>query len=257
MCYHKEKQLKELKMKKILENFKKMPLLFKIATIAFIAALLILLFATLAEYIGDIFFFGLFQAMFANVYGFFAVIVYFLQTLLQIVFVAALVIAMFTKNKGNVSFVLLCKAIIISISMFLVSPFTRVTLVISYGFRASIISGSVIFNGLISLLYMLGLISLAILILKGYGKFTKLAGFITGGVFLIIDIVYFVEMISAIVDSVKDFLSGRIASGIFGLLGGVVSDCASIILVAGFVVMCLSAALSAKGLPKQEQKEEE
>ena len=87
MCYHKEKQLKELKMKKILENFKKMPLLFKIATIAFIAALLILLFATLAGYIGDIFFFGLFQAMFANVYGFFAVIVYMLFSLIIFIIV--------------------------------------------------------------------------------------------------------------------------------------------------------------------------
>ena len=244
-------------MSKLFEKFKKMPLLLKIATIAFLAALAALVFATLLGYIGDIFIFGLFGQMFAGVSGFVSVILYFVKTLLHVAFVAILLLAMLSGNRGRISFVILCKAVIMSASMFFITPLKRLLLVITNGFSASIISGGVIFAGFVSLIYMFALISVAILLLKGYGKYTKLAGFITGGVFAAITVVYCVDIISVIIGSIKDFIQGNAAGGVFGLLSDTVGYIAAICLAAGFIALCLSAALSAKGafIPKKTVKE--
>lgn len=240
-------------MKKIIENFKQMPLFYKIASFTFLAALVIFIFSTFIGYIGDIFFFGIFKAMFENIYGFFAVILYFIETILQILFVAALIIAMLSGEKKNVAFVLLCKAMIVAINLFFVNPFRRVLLVMSYGFKASIIPGSTVFGGFISFIYMLALIALAILLLNGFGKFTKIAGFITIGVFSVTVIYNIIDLISAMVQSVKDFIQGSIAEGVFGLTAEATKCCALIVLMCGFIVLALAVifASKAKRIPKE------
>ena len=244
-------------MSKIFAEFKKMPLLYRIAAIAFLAALAVLLFATLLGYIGDIFFFGIFKFMFTNVYGFFYVVLYFIQSILQIVFVAALVVAMVSGKKGNVSLVLLCKSVLISIGMFFVTPFLRILLVITEGWRGSIISGGAILSGLFSLLLMLALIALAVLLLGGFGRFKKLAALITTGVFSVVLIADFVYLIKALINSVKSFIQSDIPGGIFGLTATSVSYCASIIMVCGYIVLCLVPVFNSKGafIPKKTSSE--
>ncbi|MBQ7700235.1 MAG: hypothetical protein IJT49_07840 [Clostridia bacterium] len=233
-------------MKKILENFKKMSLLYKIASIAFLAALVTLIFSTLFGYIGDIFFFGLFKAMFANVYGFFAVILYFIQSILQLLFVAALITALFSGNRKNVAFVLLCKAVLIAVNLFFVTPFMRILLVISYGFQASIIPGSTVYSGFISFILMIALIALSALLFNGLGKFTKPAAFITVGLFSVIFVTDIVRFITAIVDSVKDFIQGNVASGVFGLTANTTGQCVSIIMACGYIVLTLATIIVIK-----------
>lgn len=241
-------------MSKILDNFKKMDLLTKIASIAFLAAFIVIVCSTFIGYIGDIFFSGIFKLMFANVYNFFAITAYFITSVLKMLFIAALVIAIFSGSKKNVGFVLACKAALMLLDMTILTPFLRVFRVIGYGFTVGgVVGWSEIGNGFLSFLNMLAIASLAILVMDGFEELTKIVGIITAGVFGISLIANCVRLVSSLVDCVKFFIAGNVRNGILTLLINSGDYCGAIILVCGYIVLCLAAVFAFKGpiIPKK------
>lgn len=241
-------------MKKILDNFKKMTLLMKIASIAFLAAFIMILSSTLIGYIGNIFVYGVFSYMFSNVYNFFAEILYFVTSLLQILYIAALVTAMFSGNKKNVAFVLACKATLMLFNLTLITPFMRVLRVIGYGFKnGGSVTGADIGNLFMSVLSIAVMGALAILLMGGFGKLTKLLGIIIAGAYGIFIIIDFADLIRSFADCIKYFINGNVRDGIMTILVNSGNYCGSLILICGYIVLSLSVVFATKGaiIPKK------
>ena len=236
-------------MNKVIDNFKKMPLLMKIASIVFIVVLVLFLSARFVECIYDVFENNIFRLMFKNVYNFFSITLYDIRVILEFAYICALVAALFSGSKKNVAFVLLIKAMLTSLYVFFTGPFLRVLTVISYGFNVKTVTGTVIWKNFIDCVLILAYIALAILLLDGFGKLTKPLGFASVAVFSFILLVCTGEWIGNVVDMIKLFVGGNIKAGIYTLLIDNCDSCVSIL----WVALTAKNLAAPKNAPEQQQ----
>ncbi len=244
-------------MKKIPEVFKGMSLLMKIASISFLVALALLLLVTLTGYCVDIFANNVFKALFASAYNFFAIPANFIKTTVEILFVAAMIVAVFSGSKKNIAFVLLAKAVLMTLDMTYVTSLLQIMKVFSFGFKNGIVSFGEIWSGFSSFVLMLAYVALAVILLNGFGILNKLMGFVSAGVFSLFLLADAISWTQNFINSIKMFIGRDASGGIYTLLAGCGGSCASALKVCGFIFLSLAAAFAIKGavIPKKTSSE--
>lgn len=239
-------------MSKLFANFKKMSIIKKIASIAFLAAFAVAFIALFIDLIDNFFISKLFLSAFSGINNFFNVTSYVISQCLMLIFYAALVVAMFSGSGRNIAFVLLTRAIIIAADLTFESPFLRMVSIIPNGFAASIPASTAILSGIMRYLMIAVLICLSILVMGGFGKHSAVAGFsITAvlSIYFITDIVYIIQ---DLISGIEAFIKEKdVFEGLYYILVECGLDLASMIFLCGMTALALSVVFVGKGAKKQ------
>lgn len=247
-------------MKKVFENFKKMSLLTKIAAIMLIVSFFLLCSAFLGGFIVDIFS-GYFVMMFSNFSNVMHNSYMYLVELLGIATLGLLVVAVFSGSKKNVGVVLMIKALIISIELLVVTPYLFMIDRIVFGY-ANVLRNFMdeisyyVYDFIHTIDIFAALVAMAVLLFGGFGKRTKLFGFIIAGVFAVFATEMLIGSIIDVIDMVKEFSSGEITSAMYSLFYNSPTSMAGMFRFGALALISLGVAFSAKNAPKKIKTDE-
>ena len=245
-------------MKKLFANIKNLPVLSKISAILLAAALLLSLSALFIGYIFD-FMGDMFKGAFDSFPDFLSFSHVVLFDIIQILVIAAFLIAVISGSRKNIAFVAASKATLVTLDVLAISPFIfmlyRMTL---GGYRGVSIGFSTVWSYCYNFIAAVTFGAFAMLMLGGFGKKSKLFGFIITGMFAFFTVMAFVDWVRAIVEIVKAIGQSRAIWYILALVFDYMTIAtASMLLFVALGILSLSIALkkTKKAQPKLEENQ--
>ena len=193
----------------IKEAFSKMSKFQRISAILLTAALALLVIYFIAYYLIDIIFYNMFRAMFSSVYEFYSIVLIFVLTVVDIAFVAGLLLSLLVGSKKNFAIILIMKANVTFCSVLLLTPFAMFLFKLSYPI-GTVDIGNMLFSSFLQITHASAYCLLAVLLLGGFKKIAKILGFVSAGVIALISIRYIVNFFTNTSALVRYIADGRV-----------------------------------------------